>query len=300
MRKIYTIICMLSFALSSCEEVITLDIDNEKPQLVVDAYIDWKKGDTQAIPVVHLSYTTDYYSNLPSPKATGAAVKITTYHSEEYILQEISHQQFANIFPPTEYPTVSNHLGGTIYAFPDGITPVLGRDYILHIEYEGEKYVAKARMKETAIVDASRTQQNDNGGIFGNKTEARFFFNGFANEENAYLVRMKHKQKEDRYTLDDKFIADQKFFFTTNGFQEELKKGDQIYVSLYRISYEYKQIIDFLADVAINDQGRGAGPPSNNIPARILGNVTHETNPKKNPLGAFRVGQYSEFQYIVK
>ena len=45
MKKVYIITAIIfSFFLHSCEEVIDVDLDTEKPRLVVDAGINWYKG----------------------------------------------------------------------------------------------------------------------------------------------------------------------------------------------------------------------------------------------------------------
>ena len=55
-RNIY-IILLSALALTSCEEVIDLKLDSAPQKLVIDASLDWKKGETKAYPVVDISYT---------------------------------------------------------------------------------------------------------------------------------------------------------------------------------------------------------------------------------------------------
>lgn len=297
MKKYFFFLCYVCFWLTSCEEVIELDLGTQEKQLVVDASIDWKKGETKAFPIVRLSYTKDFYSNLPSAKVSGAIIKISTYQGEEYLLEEVKPEEIRDFItdPDFELPL---SLGGSIYLCKSDFIPVLDRDYVLNIELNGEKYIAKARMRKTPAINIEKTQQIEDGGILGNKLEVKFFFDGFANEENNYLIKIRNGNRDNYLTLDDRFVANKKFFFTTLGNSEDIKKASTLNINLYRISAEYKQIIDLLINASVNENG--GGRPDFSIPSRVFGNVVHQSNPKKNPLGAFRVSQYSKTEYVVK
>ena len=87
-RNIY-IILLSALALTSCEEVIDLKLDSAPQKLVIDASLDWKKGETKAYPVVDISYTEAYFGDTPSPAIDNAIVKIkahTQTQTQEYQL----------------------------------------------------------------------------------------------------------------------------------------------------------------------------------------------------------------------
>ena len=128
-RNIY-IILLSALALTSCEEVIDLKLDSAPQKLVIDASLDWKKGETKAYPVVDISYTEAYFGDTPSPAIDNAIVKIkahTQTQTQEYQL---------SLWDGTSTITTDNVAtlkGGSRYVFPAGITPELGKDYELII-----------------------------------------------------------------------------------------------------------------------------------------------------------------------
>lgn len=298
MKNIFNIVFLFALLLTSCEEVIELDLDKGEEQFVIDASIDWKKGTNKALPIVKLSYTSDYYDNSPSREVKGAEITISTLYGEIYVLEEISYEDLFAMVKMFDLEIPSD-IGGTFYTYKHGLRPVLNRDYILSVKYQGETYISTARMLEAPYIDPSKVQQINSGGLFGNRIELKFFFEGFLDTSNHYLVKLNESENYDFFTLDDSFVSEKKMFFSTLGFEDPLEKGDTLKTTLYRISADYKQIVDLLLNVAVGTNGRG-GHPSFSIPSRVYGNIIHQTDSKKNPLGAFRVAQYTQSEYIVK
>ncbi len=298
MKKFISIFVFISALCTSCEEVIDLKLDSQEQQLVIDARIDWKKGESKAFPIVHLSHTRDYYSNLPSQKVSGALITITTNDGSVYPLEEITTNDITTNIQGF-YLDIPFGEGGSFYIYKGDFYPALGQEYFLTITYQNETYTSKARMQQAPEIDKDRIEQRNNGGIFGNKKEIKFFFDGFEGETNDYMVKMNIRNKTEYFTLDDSFLASKKFFFITDGLGEDLEMGDTINVSLYRISSEYAQIVKLLLNASAGDDD-GGGRPSYTIPSRVFGNIVHTTNPEKNPLGAFRVTQYTQTKYVVE
>ncbi|MDO4782234.1 MAG: DUF4249 family protein [Capnocytophaga felis] len=299
MKIFFYIFLCLATLLVSCEEVIDLSLDTQQKQLVVDAYIDWKKGNEKAYPVVHLSYTTNYYEQNPSEKISDATVKISTNDGEVYILKEIFPEDYKDLYIKDKDLVGIAFIpskGGSIYTNIDGIIPAIGKEYILSIEHKGKTYIAKEKMREVPVINPEEITQKDNGGIFKDKIEVKFPFNGFPNEVNNYFVRIKDHNKDVFISLDDKLLADQKFFFTTILMELVLKKGYEIKATLFRVSPQYQQFVNLLIANTTNSRREGGFT----IPSRVYGNVVNTENPKENPLGAFRVSQYSNISYEVK
>lgn len=298
MKKIVSIlVCVVAFC-TSCEEVIDLRLDSQAPQLVIDARIDWKKGESKAFPIVHLSYTRDYYDNLPSQKVSGAFISIATSDGNVYPLEEIATDNITAEIAGA-YLDIPFGKGGSFYVHKGDFYPSLNQEYILTVEHQGETYTSKMRMQQVPEIDKNRVEQRNDGGVFGNKIEVKFFFDGFEGEPNHYMVKMNVHSQTEYFTLDDSFLAGKNFFFIINRVDEGLEMGDTISVSLYRISSEYKQIADLLLNSSAGDQN-GGGRPAFTIPSRVFGNIVHKSDAKKNPLGAFRVAQYSQVQYVVE
>ena len=290
MKNLY-IILLSAFALTSCEEVIDLNLDTAPKKLVIDAALDWKKGEAKAYPIVDISYTEAYFGETHSPAIDNAVVKIVS-GSQTYSL---------TLWDGTTTITSDNLnelKGGSHYVFPAGITPELGKDYELIVELDGQTYTAKDKMLEAPIIPSDRIVQKENGGFLKDRKEVRFYFDGINDGvANAYLLKLwqNNVSKTVYGTLDDNYIANNKFFFIMAGVDndEKLNKGDVVNIILYRIHPQYKEFVQMLVRLS-----EGQSPFS--IPTRPIGNIVNTTNKRENPLGAFRVAQYTTLQYTVK
>jgi hypothetical protein len=277
--------------LTSCEEVIDLNLDTAPKKLVIDAALDWKKGETKAYPIVDISYTEAYFGETHSPAIDNAIVKIVS-GSQTYSL---------TLWDGTTTITSDNLnklKGGSRYVFPAGISPELGKDYELIIELNGQTYTAKDKMLEAPVIPSNKIVQKENGGFLADRKEVRFYFDGINDGvANAYLLKLSQSNisKTVYGTLDDNYIANNKFFFIMAGVDndEKLNKGDVVNVILYRIHPQYKEFAQMIVQIS-----RGQNPFA--IPTRPIGNIVNTTNKRENPLGAFRVAQYTTLQYTVK
>ena len=290
MKNLY-IILLSAFALTSCEEVIDLNLDTAPKKLVIDAALDWKKGEAKAYPIVDISYTEAYFGETHSPAIDNVVVKIVS-GSQTYSL---------TLWDGTTTITSDNLnklKGGSRYVFPAGISPELGKDYELIIELNGQTYTAKDKMLEAPIIPSNKIVQKENGGFLADRKEVRFYFDGINDGvANAYLLKLSQSNisKTVYGTLDDNYIANNKFFFIMAGVDndEKLNKGDVVNVILYRIHPQYKEFAQMIVQIS-----RGQNPFA--IPTRPIGNIVNTTNKRENPLGAFRVAQYTTLQYTVK
>ena len=290
MKNLY-IILLSAFALTSCEEVIDLNLDTAPKKLVIDAALDWKKGEAKAYPIVDISYTEAYFGETHSPAIDNAIVKIVS-GSQTYSL---------TLWDGTTAITSDNLnelKGGSRYVFPAGISPELGKDYELIIELNGQVYTAKDKMLEAPVIPSNKIVQKENGGFLADRKEVRFYFDGINDGvANAYLLKLSQSNisKTVYGTLDDNYIANNKFFFIMAGVDndEKLNKGDVVNVILYRIHPQYKEFAQMIVQIS-----RGQNPFA--IPTRPIGNIVNTTNKRENPLGAFRVAQYTTLQYTVK
>ena len=290
MKNLY-IILLSAFALTSCEEVIDLNLDTAPKKLVIDAALDWKKGEAKAYPIVDISYTEAYFGETHSPAIDNAVVKIVS-GSQTYSL---------TLWDGTTTITSDNLnklKGGSRYVFPAGISPELGKDYELIIELNGQTYTAKDKMLYAPSIRSNKIVQKENGGFLADRKEVRFYFDGINDGvANAYLLKLSQSNisKTVYGTLDDNYIANNKFFFIMAGVDndEKLNKGDVVNVILYRIHPQYKEFAQMIVQIS-----RGQNPFA--IPTRPIGNIVNTTNKRENPLGAFRVAQYTTLQYTVK
>ena len=77
MKNITNLIIGILFAtfLNSCQDVIDVPLNTEKPRLVIEASINWQKGTLGNNQKIKLTTTTNYYSNV-IPAVSGATVFI--------------------------------------------------------------------------------------------------------------------------------------------------------------------------------------------------------------------------------
>ncbi len=269
---------MVFFLFTACEKVIELDLDTQEKELVIDAHIDWEKGTTGQEQTILLSYTQPYYSQEAPESASGATVLVADNQG--------------NIFPFVE------HIAGTYKN--DNFTPTLGRRYALMVQYQGKEYVASDILKEVPQLTEDNITQSNDGGFTRNEIMLTLRFDANAGETNNFVLRIKASSDgvtriygfNDRYFPDGRFSI--KILSRSNKEEEKFKPGDTVEITLFRVSETYMNYIRVLSNNTSNNAGLFS------IPNRVRGNIVNRANPQENPLGAFRVAQYSKITYVIK
>ena len=76
MKKIHFILAFLfAIFLNSCQDVVDIPLNTDKPRLVIDAAINWEKGTAGSEQTIKLTTTTNFYSNL-IPVVSNASVTV--------------------------------------------------------------------------------------------------------------------------------------------------------------------------------------------------------------------------------
>jgi len=269
---------MVFFLFTACEKVIELDLDTQEKELVIDAHIDWEKGTTGQEQTILLSYTQPYYSQEAPESASGATVLVADNQG--------------NIFPFVE------HIAGTYKN--DNFSPTLGRRYALIVQYQGKEYVASDILKEVPQLTEDNITQSNDGGFTRDQIMLTLRFDANPNERNNFVLRIKASSDgvtriygfNDRYFPDGRFSI--KILSRSNKEEEKFKPGDTVEITLFRVSETYMNYIRVLSNNTSNNAGLFS------IPNRVRGNIVNRANPQENPLGAFRVAQYSKITYVIK
>ena len=277
LRLIYLLATILPL-FTACEKVIELDLDTKEKELVIDANIDWEKGTTGQEQTIQLSYTQPYYSQEAPEGASGASVLVADNQG--------------NIFPFVEY------TAGTYKNL--NFNPVLGRRYALVVQHQGKEYVASDVLKEVPQLTEDNITQSNDGGFTRDQIMLTLRFDANPNERNNFVLRIKASSDgvtriygfNDRYFPDGRFSS--KILSRSNKEEEKFKPGDTVEITLFRVSETYMNFIRVLTNNSSNS------PRFFSIPNRVKGNIINRTNPKENPLGAFRVAQYSKIIYVIK
>ncbi|WP_309640833.1 DUF4249 family protein [Flavobacterium sp.] len=263
---------MFSFFLHSCEEVVDVPLNTEKPRLVIDAGINWYKGTAGDQQKIKLTTTTDYYSNT-IPVVSGATV---------YIKNSVN-----TVFDFIEIPNSGEYVC-------TNFIPQIDEIYTLTVISNGQTYTATETLKSVTPIQ-ELIQKND-GGITGEDIEIRTYFNDPALEENFYMFKFKYSNqvKLNYYVDEDRFYNGNTFFSVTDN--EDLSVGDNVEITHYGISRSYYNYMNVLLSVA----GNSGGGPFQSPPATVRGNIVNQTNFDNYALGFFRLSEADTRSYTIQ
>lgn len=272
MKKSTYIVTSLSVFLlliTSCQEVIDLDLDTANPRLVIDAGIVWEKGTDGALQTIKLSTTTDYYTT-EVPPVSGATVSVI--NSEGMAFQFV------------ESP------GTGEYVCTDFI-PEIDETYELTVLVDGETYTASEQL--VSAPEITHIEQHDNGGFFGEDTEVRFYYQDNGEETNFYLSKFNTDFLlfPEYYTINDDFSQGNEMFELF--INEDLEVGDEVHMSLSGISEQFYNYMSSLLEST-------SGNPFNTPPGNIRGNIINQTDEENYALGYFRLSEMDAASHLVE
>ena len=162
MKRLISII-IIFISLTSCEDVIDLNLNTSEPRLVIDASINWLKGTTGNEQKIKLTLTAPYFDSLVPP-ANGAQIVVRDSNN--------------NIFNFIE----ENNSG--IY-INNNFIPEINKTYTLEVIYKGETFTATETLKSVAPIEY--VEQKNDAGFSGNETELKAYYTDPADEENYYF-----------------------------------------------------------------------------------------------------------------
>lgn len=269
----YIVLLTIGLLLSSCEEVVDVDLDTSAPRLVIDASINWVKGTNGRLQKVKLTTTGSYYENTV-PAVSGATVFITNSDN--------------TVFSFIETPDTGEYVC-------TNFNPVIGENYTLTVEYDGQTYTASDTLY--AAPDIENIIQDNEGGFLNDNIEVRFFFMDNGNEDNFYLVRFDTDvlPYPDYDALKDEFFQGNLMFDFID--HEDFKTGDVVGLRLYGISERYYNYMSIL--ISMVEGGAGSGP-FQTPPVNARGNIINQTNEDNFALGYFRLGEVSSVNYTIQ
>lgn len=258
--------------LSSCEDVVDIDLNTAAPKLVIDASIKWQKGTVGNEQTIKLTTTTGFYETV-LPTVTGAVVFITDSNAIQYDFNE--------------------DIGTGNYICTN-FNPVLNETYVLTVIHDGETYLATENLIPAPTIDS--VNQNDEGGFTGDQVEVKFFFQDNGLVDNFYLIQFNTSFSilpEYGVVNDEFFQGNQMFGLYSN---ENLKPTDNLTFTLHGISEQYFNFMNVLLSVA----GSGGGGPFQTPPATVRGNIINQTNFDNYTLGYFRLSETDTMIYTVQ
>jgi hypothetical protein len=269
------LILIITLLITSCEDVINVNLDTASPKLVVNASIQLEKGNKDNknnIQKVKLTTTTGYFDTV-IPTVSGAKVYISNSKK--------------TVFNFIETPNTGEYICSNFVS-------VIDEQYVLTIVLNDQTYTATETLKSVSSI--TNISQNNKGGFTGDQIEIKSFFNDPANADNYYMFKFKSNVSAiPSYDIfDDSFTQGNENFGLYNN--EDLKSGDNLDITLYGISKRYFEYMRKLTAVA----GSSSGGPFATPPATVRGNIVNQTNAKNFALGYFTLSETDYRNYIVQ
>lgn len=252
--KQYILITIISLVIiiTSCEEVIQVDLNSSDPNIVIEGVVTDQLGPY----LVTITQTTDYYNPETIPTISGAEVRISDNAGNEEILTEIE----SGIYQTQTIQGVS------------------GRTYTLNVTYDGNVYEAESTMPEALTIDSlyssiehmgPRGEVYKIGCVFTDRPDVddygRFKIYRNGEFESSYFLY--------NGRLSDGNVIDYNRF---RQIEEDLESGDIVKVELISIDKSVYEYYNTLSDVVASDpKGLGStevpGNPNSNLSGDALG-----------------------------
>lgn len=266
MKKLFLMVFFFGI-LTSCEDVIDVELNDASPRLVVEANMNvWENGSASS--AVRLTTTAPFFDN-NIPYVTDAEITVT---DENGVI----------------YPFIYTQNG----VYTSNLSPQLNVEYTLNIKYKDETYSATETLYTVSPLEF--VEQRDDGGFTGEDIELKAFFTDPAGEQNFYFFEGLSERGDALDVYNDEFFDGNTIF----GYYlvEDLAPGDEVQFNIYGVSEAYYNFM-FILLQQTNDQGGG---PFETQPATVRGNIVNETNPDNFPLGYFRISEVSTLNYTVQ
>ena len=263
--------------LSSCEDVIDVDVQTDTTRLVIEASIDWEKGTLGNEQTIQLSTSSAFFDTASNTAVTGASVRVTNDNSGAvFVFQDQNN---------------GNYTTSTF-------DPVLGNSYTLEVLHAGETYNAKETLN--AVPEIAEVYQDLEDGFDEEVLEVHVVFNDPEALGNNYLFKFQ-KQGELFPELelgDDEFVNGNEldWWYEIESDEdtdkvEEFVAGDVVNFDMYSISEAYGNYIEIL----INQIG-GVGL-FDTTPVSVKGNCINITTPDNYAHGYFRLTEFNRTSY---
>lgn len=152
--KKYFLIALPILLLSSCKDVIQVDLKKGETLLVVDAFIN-NYSTTQT---VRLTTTDQYFSNAHTPPVSGATVSLTDLTNNK------------------TFAFTGDGNGNYLYVPQLGDSMAqIGHNYQLNVTYNGINYMALSKLNRTTTIDTILFKRKKNGVEDTNATPKKYY-----------------------------------------------------------------------------------------------------------------------------
>ena len=254
MKRLLFILSVLSLIWSSCQEVITVELPNQEPKLIVDALIRIDTTISSTLVTVSIRQTSDFFGEI-SPVS----------------VDQITMSNLDNPGNNTDQVLDETEPGSGIYQ-QFFSTEELARDrWFLQINYQGEFYVAESLMQYSVPIDQLTI---GDGSLFSEDvTELLVRYSDIGGREDYYLFDYGN---DDFFASEDVFYDGQQFEFSYF-YDEQFNPGDTLTVSIMGIDRDFFNYMNLL-----REQSEGGFGPFATPAVSVRGNLINATDINNN------------------
>ncbi|GGB83137.1 hypothetical protein GCM10007424_23950 [Flavobacterium suaedae] len=259
--------------LSSCTDVIDVDVPNGGARLVVDASINWQKGTSGETQTIYLRESTAYFDNNRDVPVTGASVTVTKENDGSIF---VFFDQNNGSYTATDF------------------VPELNASYTLEILYNGNSYTATETL--IAVSDINRVEQGVEGSGDDSEIQLQVFFDDPAGVENYYLGEFipSNLPIPSLAVISDEFTDGNENFIENDN--DNYVTGATVDINVYGISQRY---YDYL-NIFIQQSGSEDNGPFPTTPVQLKGNCINVNDPNEEVLGYFRLSEFDTTSYTIE
>lgn len=270
-RFIYILIIL--FTLTSCEDVIDVQVPNSDPRLVVDASFEFYFNEDPVTVDGYLRLTMSapfFDGNVPV--VNNATVYITNLGDNSVVNFEASGDE--GFYVPEENSV---------------IIPEFDTLYELTVIYNDETFKATTQLYPTTAIE--NIEQGDGTLFEGDETEVKVTFTDDGTRDDFYLFDFDFNLLE---VSEDRFYQGESFTFSY--FYEDMLPGQDLTIKILGIDERYFNY----AGLLIEQSEQEGGNPFQTVPALLRGNIINITNPDNYALGYFNLSEANRYNFTIE
>jgi len=284
MKRLIFLLAIISLVWSSCQEVITVELPDQEPKLIVDALIRIDTTQNTTVVSVQARQTSDFFGSI-----TPAT------------LDQITMSNLDNPGNNANQVLLETEPGSGIYEQIFSTQQLAEDRWFLQIDYRGELYVAESRMQYSVPIDQLTI---GDGSLFSEEsTELLVRYTDIGDREDFYLFDYGNG---DFFASEDVFYDGQQFEFSYF-YDQEFNPGDTLTVSIMGIDRDFFNYMNLL-----REQSEGGFGPFASPAVSVRGNLINATdidndnnynnvnNPDNYALGYFTIVQEYRESIIVE
>ena len=234
--------------LSSCEDVIDVDLPETETRLVVNGIV--RVDITQEFANVKIRFTesSSFFDDNTIAQVESAVILVGESDPEDPFNLNFGTSILKEFVPGTgiyEPDTVGNDVDDRIRT--DFLNP--NTTFFLIVEYQGRRYAGQTMYAPTVPID--NLEQGDETLFDDDDTEIKVTITDIPEEENYYVFDF---QEGEFLALDDQFIDGQEFEFSFFP-ERDLSPGEELQVGILGADQQFFNYIDLLVEQTENDGG---------------------------------------------